>query len=230
MIDDARRDPEEFWDRAARELPWFRGWDRVFDRGEGVPHEAEFQPAFRWFSGGSTNLAYNALDHHVQQGRGGHTALIYFNERGEQRRFTYNDLLQDVERVAAALRAIGIGKGDRVTVYMPTSPEAITLMLAVVRIGAIHSVVFAGFGARALSDRIVASGTRLVVTADVTYRKGKTVALKSIVDEALRAAPNAVEHVVVLQREGPASAFAQSATADKKGGHYINPAPSPECL
>jgi acetyl-CoA synthetase len=205
MIDDARRDPAQFWDRAARELPWFRTWDRVFESGtpKGAPYVAEFQPAFRWFIGSHTNLCYNGLDHHVQKGRGGHTALIYFNERGEERRFTYSGLLQDVERVAAGLRALGIGQGDRVTVYMPTSPEAITLMLAVVRIGAIHSVVFAGFGARALSDRIVASGSRLVVTADVTYRKGKAVPLLPIVEEALRIALHAVEHVVVLQRESP---------------------------
>jgi len=213
MIDDARREPEAFWDRAARELPWFRIWDRVFDtRGTGVagaPDGPEFQPAFHWFAGAHTNLAYNALDHHVANGRGGHPALIYFNERGDERRFTYEELLQEVERVAAALRALGIRKGDRVTVYMPTTPEAIALMLAVVRIGAIHSVVFAGFGARALSDRIVASGSRLVVTADVTYRKGKSVALRTIVDEALRLAPNAVEHLVVLERSGP-----------PKGGHY----------
>ena len=225
MIVEARRDPEAFWDRAARELPWFRTWDRVFESGtprvgtpkgvpydatKGVPYDAakrvaydpEFQPAFRWFVGGHTNLAFNALDHQVARGRGNHTALIYFNERGEQRRFTYASLLHEVERVAAALRALGIGKGDRVTVYMPTTPEAVMLMLAIVRIGAIHSVVFAGFGARALSDRIVASGSRLVVTADVTYRKGKSVALKSIVDDALQTAPHAVEHVVVLQREG----------------------------
>ena len=212
MLDEARRDPEAFWGRAARELPWFRAWDRVFEQGtpgtsgtpKGVPYDVEFQPAFRWFGGGRTNLAYNALDHHVANGRGDHTALIYFNERGDQRRFTYAGLLHEVESVAAALRALGIGKGDRVTVYMPTSPEAITLMLAIVRIGAIHSVVFAGFGARALSDRIVASGSRLVVTADLTWRKGKSVALKSIVDEALRLAPHAVEHVVVLRREGAA--------------------------
>jgi len=203
----ARRDPETFWDRAARELPWFRPWERVFVPGTPgeTPSDAPFQPAFRWFVGGSTNLAYNALDHQIAQGRADHTALIYFNELGEQRRFTYAELLHDVERIAAALRALGIGKGDRVTVYMPTSPEAIALMLAVVRIGAIHSVVFAGFGARALSDRIVASGSRLVVTADVTYRKGKKVALKSIVDEALRLAPNAVEHVIVLHRAPGAS-------------------------
>jgi acetyl-CoA synthetase len=228
MIDDARRDPEAFWDRAARELHWFRGWDRVFETSDvgtprGAPHDAgdaaEFQPAFRWFAGGRTNLAYNALDVHVAAGRGDHTALIYFNERGEQRRFTYEGLLQEVERVAAALRARGIQKGDRVTVYMPTCPEAIVLMLAVVRIGAIHSVVFAGFGARALSDRIIASGSRMVVTADVTYRKGKNVALKSIVDEALRVAPHSVEHVVVLERENPAKAGHHD-DGPPKGGHY----------
>ena len=216
MIDDARADPQAFWDRAARELPWFRAWDQVFvDSGaQVVPDGSAFQPAFRWFAGAHTNLAYNALDYQVADGRGAHTALIYFNERGDERRFTYEELLQEVERVAAALRALGIGKGDRITVYMPTTPEAIALMLAVVRIGAIHSVVFAGFGARALSDRIVASGSRLVVTADVTYRKGKNVALSTIVDEALQLAPNAVEHVVVLQREGPPE-------GPPTGGHYV---------
>ena len=222
MLADARRDPEEFWGQAARELPWFRLWDQVFEPAgtpEGVPHVPEFQPAFRWFAGARTNLAYNALDVHVAAGRGDHTALIYFNERGERRLFTYAELLREVERVAAALRALGIGRGDRITIYMPTSPEAIALMLATVRIGAIHSVVFAGFGARALSDRIVASGSRLVVTADVTYRKGKTVALKPIVEEALSLEPHAVEHLVVLEREG-ASAVASgfSRTSDVASG------------
>ena len=106
MIDEARRDPQAFWDRAGRELPWFREWDRVFDSSEAPGaglNQPEFQPAFRWFAGGRTNLCYNALDHHVAHGRGDHTALIYFNERGEQRRFTYRRLLQEVERVAAAL-------------------------------------------------------------------------------------------------------------------------------
>jgi acetyl-CoA synthetase len=225
MIEAARRDPEAFWDRAARELPWFHTWDRVFEPAgstpDRVPSEAAFQPAFRWFVGGRTNLAYNALDHQVANGRGDHTALIYFNERGERRLFTYTQLLHEVERVAAALRALGIGRGDRITIYTPTSSEAIALMLATVRIGAIHSVVFAGFGARALSDRIVASGTRLVVTADVTYRKGKSVALLSIVEEALRIAPNAVEQVVVLHRAGPASTSAHSAPADRHAGPYV---------
>jgi acetyl-CoA synthetase len=196
-IQEAKEDPDGFWARAAQALPWFRTWDRVF--------EWEF-PTFRWFVGARTNLAYNALDHHVREGRGGQTALVCFNERGERRLFSYAQLLHAVERAAAALRGMGIQKGDRLTIYMPTCPEAIVLMLATVRIGAIHSVVFAGFGEKALADRIEASGSRLVFTADVTYRKGKAIRLKQIVDDALRvtdgAAGAGVEHVVVLQRSG----------------------------
>ena len=190
-IEDGLADPDAFWARAAGELPWFRPWDRVF--------EWTF-PTFRWFIGAETNLAYNALDRHVASGRGAHTALIYLNERGERRSFTYAELLARVERVAAALRGLGIDKGDRLTIYMPTSPEAIALMLATVRIGAIHSVVFAGFGANALADRIAASGSRLVFTADVTWRKGKEIDLKTIVDDALAMPGHAVERVIVLER------------------------------
>ena len=189
-IDEGKQDPEAFWGRAADQLPWFRKWDRVLDW---TP------PTFNWFVGAQTNLAYNALDYHVKRGWGGHAALIYFNERGERRVFTYAQLLYEVERVAAALRGLGIEKGDRLTVYMPTCPEAIILMLATVRIGAIHSVVFAGFGAKALGDRIRASGSRLLFTADVTYRKGKNTDLKSIVDEALQGGSD-VERVIVLKR------------------------------
>ena len=192
-IQEAREDPDGFWARAANELPWFRTWDRVF---EWEP------PTFRWFVGGETNLAFNALDHHVKHGRGEHTALIYFNERGERRLYTYAQLLREVERIAAALRGMGVNKGDRLTIYMPICPEAIALMLATVRIGAIHLVVFAGFGEKALADRIAASGSRLVFTADVTYRKGKDVPLKRIVDEAVRQAGGVVEHVVALNRTG----------------------------
>ena len=203
-IEDARRDPEAFWARAARELPWFRTWDRVF--------EWTF-PTFRWFIGAETNLAFNALDHHVQRGRGGHTALIYLNEHGERRLFTYSSLLYEVERTAAALRALGLGKGDRITIYMPTCPEAIVLMLATVRIGAVHSIVFAGFGARALGDRIVASGSRVVFTSDATYRKGKQIPLKAIVDEALAMPGHSVERVVILDRGLVGGAAAEPARA-----------------
>jgi acetyl-CoA synthetase len=190
-IQDARKDPDAFWAKAAAELPWFRHWSRVFDW---TP------PTFRWFIGGETNLCFNAVDRHVEAGNGGRSALIYMNERGERRVLSYAMLRHEVKRTAAALRGMGIRRGDRITIYMPTTLEAIVLMLATVRIGAIHSVVFAGFGARALSDRIAASGSRLVFTADVTYRKGKNVRLKEIVDEALKTGGDSVEQVVVLQR------------------------------
>ena len=190
-IQDGKENPEAFWERAANELHWFNTWNKVFEWN---------YPNFRWFVGAQTNLAYNALDVHVRHGWGGHAALIYLNERGERRLFTYAKLLYDVEKIAAALRGMGISKGDRVTVYMPTCPEAIMLMLAVVRIGAIHSVVFAGFGEKALGDRIQASGSRLVFTADVTYRKGKDIPLKGIVDGALEQVENSVENVIVLRR------------------------------
>jgi acetyl-CoA synthetase len=186
----ARRDPEAFWARAAAKLPWFRSWDRVFEWS---------YPTFRWFAGARTNLCWNAVDRHVAAGRGGHAALVYANERGERRVLTYGQLLHEVERTAAALRGVGVGKGQRVTLYMPTCPEAIVAMLACARVGAIHMAVFAGFGAKALGDRIQASGSTVVLTADVTFRKGKLTQLKPIVDDALRT-PNDVERVVVLRR------------------------------
>lgn len=189
--EDGIDDPDAFWASMADELPWFRRWDRVFER--------EY-PSFRWFLGAQTNLAYNCLDFHVNHGDGGRAALVYVNERGENRIFTYAQLLHQVKRAAAALRGMGIGKGDRVTIYMPTCPEAIILMLATVRIGAIHIVVFAGFGAGALGERIRASGSRFVFTTDVTYRKGSTVRLKEIVDAALDEGDHRVENVVTLHR------------------------------
>ncbi len=192
---DGMDDPDAFWSNAASKLPWFRPWTETF---------VWEPPTFRWFAGGRTNLAWNALDFHVRGGRGGHAALVGLNERGERRVFTYAQLLSGVERVAAALRGMGVGKGDRITIYMPTSPEAILLMLAAVRIGAIHVVVFAGFGAGALGDRIRASGSKAVFTADRTFRKGKDVALKEIVDQALGGGNHAVEKVVVWNRGGSA--------------------------
>ncbi len=200
-LDDGAADPEAFWARAAAEVPWFRRWDRVF--------EADY-PTFRWFPGAQTNLAYNAVDRQVSSGRGEHVALRYLNEQGDERSVTYRQLLAEVVRACAALRALGIGRGDRVTLYMPTCVEAIVIMLAAVRIGAIHSVVFAGFGARALADRIVASGSIAVFTADYTFRKGKQVPLKPIVDDALATAGHAVRHVVSLERT-PADAGFQKA-------------------
>ncbi|HEY6931256.1 MAG TPA: acetate--CoA ligase [Thermoanaerobaculia bacterium] len=193
LCEEADRDPEAFWSREATAVPWFRRWDRAFDW---TP------PTFRWFSGGKTNLAWNAVDRHVANGRGGHAALVAVNERGERRVFTFGQLKYEVTRVAAALRGMGVRKGDRITIYMPTMPEAIFVMLAAVRIGAIHVTVFAGFGAGALGDRIAASGSRLVFTSDLTFRKGKEVRLKEIVDAALEKSGEGVERVVVLKRGG----------------------------
>jgi len=189
--EDGLSDLEGFWERAARELPWFRTWDQVYQADT---------PSFRWFLGARTNLSYNAVDRHVAEGEGGRTALVSLDERGGRVVLTYSQLHHEIRRVAAALRGLGVGKGDRVTLSMPTCSEAVVLMLACARIGAIHSVVFAGFGAQALSDRISASGSKVVFTADVTYRKGKDVPLKPIVDQALAAPGHPVERVVVLER------------------------------
>ena len=186
----ATDDPEKFWGEAAEALPWFKKWERVL---EWEP------PTFRWFRGGRSNLAYNCVDHHVKAGRGENVALITENERGERRTLTYAQLLDEVRRVSAALRGIGIEKGDRVAIYMPTSAEAIILMLGAIRIGAVIIVIFAGFGAGALGERVRLAGARALFATDATYRKGKDVPLKGIVDDALRDAPT-VETVVVLRR------------------------------
>jgi acetyl-CoA synthetase len=190
MQQEAREDPEGFWGRAAEQLPWFRRWERVLDW---TP------PTFRWYIGGETNLAYNCLDHHVRNGQGGRAALIYEVEDGRREVYTYAQLLTAVERAAAAMRGMGIGKGDRIAIYMPTCPEALVTMLACVRIGAIHLIVFAGFGANALADRMQLAGCRALFGADITWRKGREVPLKGLIDDAVAAAPG-VEKVVILTR------------------------------
>src|SRR5229473_3198631 len=187
---EATDDPEGFWGRAAEQLPWFKEWERVLDWEP---------PTFRWYSGGMSNLAYNCVDHHVAAGRGERVALITENERGERRTFTYAELHRETKRVGAALRAMGIDKGDRIAIYMPTSAEAIILMLGAIRIGVVILVVFAGFGSGALGERVRLAGARALFATDVTYRKGKDVPLKGIVDDALADAPT-VETVVVLRR------------------------------
>jgi acetyl-CoA synthetase len=194
---EATEDPEGFWGRAAEALPWFRKWERVL---EWEP------PTFRWYRGGLSNLAYNCVDHHVKTGAGSRTALITENERGEQRSYTYAQLHEEVKKVGAALRGLGVQKGDRVAIYMPTCAEAIVLMLAAIRIGAVIIVVFAGFGAGALGERIRLAGARVVFATDITYRKGKDVALKQIVDDAVAGAPT-IERVIVLKRGSAAVAM-----------------------
>ena len=188
---EAAADPEAFWAQAAEEVHWFRLWNETF---------VWEPPTFRWFVGGLTNLAYNCLDLHVARGRNEHTALIALDERGGRRTFTYGELLAMVEEIAAALRGLGVGRGDRVAIYMPTIAETIAAMLATVRIGAIHLVVFAGFGAGALGERMRLAGARVLLTADVTYRKGRDVDLWGIARESLADPESPVERVVVLVR------------------------------
>ncbi|MDP9369655.1 MAG: acetate--CoA ligase [Chloroflexota bacterium] len=188
---DAAADPDGFWAQAAERVHWFRPWDETF---------VWERPAFRWFAGGLTNLAYNCLDVHVRRGWGGHAALIALNERGERRVYTYAQLLAGVEEIAAALHGLGVGKGDRVGIYMPTMPEAIMAMLACARIGAVHLVVFAGFGSGALAERLRLAGARVLLAADLTWRKGREVKLWEIVVEALGAEGSPVEQTVLLSR------------------------------
>jgi acetyl-CoA synthetase len=188
---DAAADPDAFWARAAGQIHWFRPWDTTFTWDP---------PTFQWFKGGLTNLSYNCLDLHVARGWGGHAALIALDERGGSRVYTYAQLLAGVEEIAAALRGLGAGKGDRVGIYMPTIPEAIMAMLACTRIGAVHLVVFAGFGSGALAERLRLAGARVLLTADATWRKGRVIELWSIAREAIADPESPVEHVVVLPR------------------------------
>jgi acetyl-CoA synthetase len=191
-----REDPERLWADVASGLDWFERWDSVLeDDGPGQ---------FEWFTGGKTNMSYNAVDRHVEDGDGNRAALVFeTGERAGNEVYTYTELQHEVERVAGMLRAFGVERGDTVTIYMPMCPEAVFAMLACARIGAIHSVVFGGFGAAALADRIELADAELLLTADVGYRNGDEVDLKAIVDRSLdeyEAAGDRIEDVVVLQR------------------------------
>ncbi len=186
------KDPEGFWGEAAAELHWFRKWDRVLDWK---------LPDSKWFVGGQTNVAYNCLDLQIQRGRGDHTAILWEGEPGEVRRLTYRDLHREVCRFANGLRKLGVAKGDKVTLYMPMVPELAIAMLACARIGAPHSVIFGGFSAQAIVDRVIDAESHYLVTADGGYRRGSVVPLKANVDEAC-AKTNLVKKVVVLKRVG----------------------------
>ena len=192
MLVRALEDPGNFWGEIASELDWFKRWDKVFDWN---------YPDFSWFKGGTTNLAHNCLERNIEKGNGSKPAIIWENGEGLPKRvLTYDELLLEVKKFAAGLKALGITRGDRVTIYMPMVPEAAIAMLACTRIGAIHSVVFGGFGYGALADRIEDAESRIVVTADVAYRRGTVVKLKEVVDEALKERRHKIEKVIVLKR------------------------------
>ncbi len=192
IYDEADRDHEGFWAKFAGELEWSRPWDTVC---EWTP------PTVKWFLGGQINASVNCVDRHVRTARRNKAALIWEGEPGDRRTLTYWDLYQDVNRFANALRDLGVEKGDRVAVYLPMTPELPITLLACARIGAVHSVVFAGFSAESLRDRINDMQAKVVVTGDGGYRRGAVIPLKQITDDALDGAP-CVESVVVMKREG----------------------------
>jgi acetyl-CoA synthetase len=184
-------DPEGFWSGAARELEWFSPWHTVLEWN---------YPWAKWFVGATCNIAYNCLDRHVRTWRKNKVALIWVGEHDQERIFTYAELYRQVNRCANALKKLGIAKGDRVTIYLPKIPEQMIAMLACARIGAIHSVVYSGFSAPALASRIHDAESKAVITADVGFDRGKTIPLKSVVDEALKSCPT-VNHVVIVRRQ-----------------------------
>ncbi|MEU6739830.1 acetate--CoA ligase [Streptosporangium sandarakinum] len=197
---EAEADRLAFWEKQADRLTWSRRWDTTL----------EWNPPFaKWFVGGELNVAYNCVDRHVEAGRGDKVAYHWEGEpEGDSRTLTYADLQREVSKTANALRELGVGKGDRVAVYMPMIPELPITMLACARIGAIHSVVFGGFSATALSGRIKDADAKLVVTADGGYRRGAPSALKPTVDEAVKECPD-VEHVLVVRRTGQEVAWTE---------------------
>ena len=185
-------DPEAFWAKAAAELHWFKSWDKVLEGGF---------PLAKWFVGGKLNLSYNCLDRHALGPRAAKTALIWEGEPGEIRRLTYAELHLEVQKFANALKQLGVKKGDRVAVYMGMTPELAIALLACARIGAIHSVIFGGFAANAIADRVNDSGCVAIITQDTSFRRGGEIKLKATVDEAM-AACHTVRHVIVYRRTG----------------------------
>jgi acetyl-CoA synthetase len=186
----AASDPEAFWSAWAGRLDWFEPWQQVL----------EWEPPHaKWFIGGRLNASYNCLDRHLSGWRRNKAALIWEGEPGDTRTYTYWDLHREVSRFANVLRSLGVGRGDRVAIYLPMIPEAAIAMLACARIGAPHSVVFGGFSAESLRDRIIDAEAKLLVTADGGFRRGRVVALKEAADRALEETPG-IEHVVVVRR------------------------------
>ncbi|MCE9594741.1 MAG: AMP-binding protein, partial [Planctomycetes bacterium] len=191
MYAESLRDPEAFWGRVAREIPWIAPWSKVLDWSNA--------PFAKWFVGGKLNASAVCLDQHIESLRGGRRALVWEGEPGDVRTLTYTELHVEVCRFANALKARGLKKGDRVAIYLPMIPEAMIAMLACARIGAAHSVIFAGFAANAVRDRVLDGRCTAVITADGSWRRGSVLDLKVNVDDALKECPD-VKTVVVVRR------------------------------
>src|SRR5947209_19181754 len=175
IYEEAARDPSAFWERQGRALDWFGKWDQAVDESD--------PPFYKWFTGGKLNVSYNCLDRHVEAGRGDRVAFHWRGEEGEERDVTYDELLRDVKRLANGLKDLGVEKGDVVGIYLPMIPEVAVAMLACARIGAPHNVVFGGFSANSVAERMELSEAKVLITVDGARRTGKTTPLKPDLDE-----------------------------------------------
>ena len=184
---------EKYWSEKAEQFDWFSKWTKILDDSN--------KPFYQWFVDGKTNITYNALDRHIGTHRRNKTALLYVNERGDEKKVTYVELLREVNKMANALKQLGVHKGDRVAMYLPPCVESIVSMLACARIGAVHSAVFAGFSVSALKDRINEAEAKVLIAADATYRRGKTTDLERVFSEAAAQCPS-IETTVVVRRAG----------------------------
>lgn len=193
LAQEARNDLEGFWAKQAANLHWFEPWEKVLDRSNA--------PFYKWFVGGKTNIAYNALDRHAKTWRRNKYAIIWEGEPGDKQTFSYWRLWRETNRFANVLKSMGVKKGDRVTIYMGRIPEMIIAMLACAKIGAVHSVVYGGFSEQALADRIEDAQSRVLVTCDGAWLRGNIVRLKDVADEAVKRSP-VVETVIVVKRTG----------------------------
>ncbi|MFQ3673294.1 MAG: AMP-binding protein, partial [Aggregatilineales bacterium] len=190
---EAVEDPISFWAKRADTLEWHKLWDKVLDDSN--------PPFYKWFVGAKTNIVHNALDRHIKTWRKNKLAIIWEGENGDKVTMSYWRLWQEVNKFANILRSMGVKKGDRVTIYMGRIPEIIVAMLACAKLGAPHNVVYGGFSEQALADRIEDAKSRVLVTCDGAWLRGKIVPLKDVVDEAVRRSP-VVEHIIVVKRTG----------------------------
>jgi len=217
----AMRDPEGFWAAAAEDIYWERRWDKVFDDSR--------KPFYRWFAGGQLNTCFNALDLHIERGRGKQLALIYDSPvTGTVRGYTYSAFRDEVAHTAGALSRQGIAKGDRVIIYMPMVPEAVIAMLACARIGAIHSVVFGGFASHELAKRIDDAAPKMILSASCGIEAGRVIAYKPLLDQAIELSSHKPERCVVLQR--PEAKAELRKGRDLDWGDFLSGASAAECV
>src|SRR3990167_1151521 len=190
LYKEVQQDPEAFWENIAQELSWFKPWSKVLEWK---------YPYARWFVGGQTNIVHNALDRHQKTATKYKLAYIWVGQDMSERRFTYGQLNTEVCKFANALKSLGIRKGDRITIYLPRIPEQFIAMLSCAKIGAIHSVVFSGFSADALKNRIMDAQAKIVITTDKYPYKDKIIDSQKTVEEAIREIKS-VEHVILVER------------------------------